>query len=548
MSSRKSLASWKALEAHAKDMKPRHLKELFAQDAQRFDKFSRQLPNVFFDYSKNQIDDNTQALLLDLARECDIESWRDKMFAGDKINITEGRAVLHSALRCQSSAPVLLDGHNVKQDVAAELAKIEEFVGRVRRGDWKGYSGKSIRDVVCIGIGGSNLGPLMVTEALNSYSDGTLNIHYVSNVDGVQVADVLRPLHPESTMFVVSSKTFTTSETMTNAHTAQKWLQAATDCPDASAQHFVAVSTNITAAVSFGVAEENIFTMWDWVGGRFSLWSAIGLPIALFLGFSQFKELLEGACEMDQHFCEAPLEQNGPLLLAMVGVWNGNFLGHQAHALLPYDQSLHRLPAYMQQAEMESNGKSTDFDGNVVDYQTGALIWGEVGINGQHAFYQFMHQGTTIVPADFIGSVEPVEAIEGHHDTLMANYFAQMEALMNGVDAGEIRADLTAKGKTEAEIATLIPHKIHRGNRPTNALLMEKITPRSLGSLIALYESKIFVQGIIWNICSFDQWGVELGKVMATKILPELANDAITGAHDSSTVGLINRYKKNKNA
>lgn len=546
MSSRKSLASWKALEAHAKDMKSRHLKELFAQDSQRFDKFSRQLPNVFFDYSKNQIDDETQALLLDLARECEIESWRDKMFVGEKINITEGRAVLHSVLRDISSEPLLLDGHDVKQDVAAELAKIEDFVGRVRRGEWKGYSGKSIRDVVCIGIGGSNLGPLMVTEALNSYSDGTVNIHYVSNVDGVQVADVLRPLHPESTMFVVSSKTFTTSETMTNARTALKWLQAATDCPGASGKHFVAVSTNITEAVSFGVEEENIFTMWDWVGGRFSLWSAIGLPIALFLGFAKFKELLEGACEMDQHFCDAPLEENGPLLLAMVGVWNGNFLGHQAHALLPYDQSLHRLPAYMQQAEMESNGKSTDWDGNAIDYQTGALIWGEVGINGQHAFYQFLHQGNTIVPADFIGSVEPVESVDGHHDTLMANYFAQMEALMNGVTPDEIRADLSAKGKSEAEIATLIPHKIHRGNRPSNALLMQKITPRSLGSLIALYESKIFVQGIIWNICSFDQWGVELGKVLASQILPELADGAAPGEHDSSTAGLIKRYKEAK--
>lgn len=548
MSSRKSLASWQALEAHAMDMKPRHLKDLFAQDSARFSKFSRQLPNIFFDFSKNQIDDETFAKLLDLARECDVEGWREKMFSAEKINITEDRAVLHSVLRDFKPEPLVLDGENVKQAVSAELDKIEEFVGRVRRGDWKGFSGKSIRDIVCIGIGGSNLGPLMVTEALNSYSDGTLHIHYVSNVDGVQVADVLRALHPETTMFVVSSKTFTTSETMTNARTALKWLQAATPCSDAAAKHFVAVSTNITEAVKFGVAEENIFTMWDWVGGRFSLWSAIGLPIALFLGFAQFKELLDGAFEMDEHFRTAPLAENGPLLLAMVGVWNGNFLGHQAHALLPYDQSLHRLPAYMQQAEMESNGKSTDINGNAVDYQTGALIWGEVGINGQHAFYQFMHQGTTIVPADFIGSVEPVEKVEGHHDTLMANYFAQMEALMNGVTAEEIRADLTAKGKSTAEIDMLIPHKIHRGNRPTNALLMQKITPRSLGSLIALYESKIFVQGIIWNICSFDQWGVELGKMLANKIEPELAEGAITGAHDSSTTGLVNLYKEAKNA
>lgn len=548
MSSRKSLASWQALEAHAMDMKPRHLKDLFAEDSARFSKFSRQLPNIFFDFSKNQIDDETFAKLLDLARECDVEGWREKMFSAEKINITEDRAVLHSVLRDFKPEPLVLDGENVKQAVSAELDKIEEFVGRVRRGDWKGFSGKSIRDIVCIGIGGSNLGPLMVTEALNSYSDGTLHIHYVSNVDGVQVADVLRALHPETTMFVVSSKTFTTSETMTNARTALKWLQAATPCSDAAAKHFVAVSTNITEAVKFGVAEENIFTMWDWVGGRFSLWSAIGLPIALFLGFAQFKELLDGAFEMDEHFRTAPLAENGPLLLAMVGVWNGNFLGHQAHALLPYDQSLHRLPAYMQQAEMESNGKSTDINGNAVDYQTGALIWGEVGINGQHAFYQFMHQGTTIVPADFIGSVEPVEKIEGHHDTLMANYFAQMEALMNGVTAEEIRADLTAKGKSTAEIDMLIPHKIHRGNRPTNALLMQKITPRSLGSLIALYESKIFVQGIIWNICSFDQWGVELGKMLANKIEPELAEGAVTGAHDSSTTGLVNLYKEAKNA
>lgn len=546
MSNRESLASWQALSTHADQMKGRHLKELFAQDAERFSKNSLKLPNVFFDYSKNLITDDTKAKLLDLARECDVESWRDRMFAGEKINITEDRAVLHVALRDQSDNAIMVDGKNVKEDVAAELEKIKGFVSKVRSGGWKGFSGKEITDVVSIGIGGSNLGPLMVSEALKSYSDNRLNVHYVSNVDGVQVADVLRPLNPETTLFVVSSKTFTTSETMTNARTALKWLKAATSDASASAKHFVAVSTNISEATGFGVAEENIFTMWDWVGGRFSLWSAIGLPIALHLGFEQFQELLEGAYEMDKHFCDAPLEENGPALLALAGVWNGNFLGYEAHALLPYDQSLHRLPAYMQQAEMESNGKATSWDGELVDYQTGSLIWGEVGINGQHAFYQFLHQGNTIVPADFIGSVEPVEAVDGHHDTLMANYFAQAEAMMNGVTAEQVRNDLSAKGKSEAEIEMLIPHKIHKGNRPTNSLMMQKISPRSLGSLIALYEHKIFVQGIIWQICSFDQWGVELGKVLANAIEPELAEGAPVGEHDSSTTGLIELYKQSK--
>lgn len=544
MGSRTSLPSWQMLQTQAKQMQTCHLNDLFAKDDQRFDKFSLELPNVLLDYSKNLVTDEVITSLLALAKETDIESWRDKMFAGEKINITEDRAVLHVALRDQSPGETLVDGDNVKQQVSAELAKMEAFVNKVRSGEWKGYSGESITDVVSIGIGGSNLGPLMVTEALHGYADDTLRVHYVSNVDGVHIADTLKPLNPETTLFVVSSKTFTTSETMTNARTALKWLQAATSDADASQKHFVAVSTNVSEVVNFGVAEENIFTMWDWVGGRFSLWSAIGLPIALYLGFEQFEELLEGAFEMDQHFLNAPMAENGPLLLALVGVWNRNFLGHEAHALLPYDQSLHRFPAYMQQAEMESNGKYTDWDGNEVSYPTGSLIWGEVGINGQHAFYQFLHQGKTIVPADFIGSIKPVDEVEGHHNTLMSNYFAQSEALMTGVNADQIRADLLAKGKSEEEIATLIPHKIHQGNRPTNSLLLEKLSPRSLGSLVALYEHKIFVQGVIWQICSFDQWGVELGKVLAKNIESELAQGSPLGEHDASTQNLIERYKR----
>ncbi|WP_286806675.1 glucose-6-phosphate isomerase, partial [Marinimicrobium sp. UBA4209] len=402
------------------------------------------------------------------------------------------------ALRDKSGKPIMVDGKDVRPQVERELNHMRELVTSVRSGEWKGFSGKSITDIVSIGIGGSNLGPLMVTEALSAYSDDTLRTHYVSNVDGFQIAQVLERVNPETTLFIVASKTFTTLETITNANTARAWFLKGGGSESTTSQHFVAVSSNVKKAVEFGVAEKNIFEMWDWVGGRFSLWSTIGLPIALQQGFDAFEELLQGAYEMDRHFCEAPLAENAPVMLALVGIWNRNFLGYPSHALLPYDQCLHRFPAYMQQAEMESNGKSVNWEGETLTYGSVPLIWGEVGINGQHAFYQFLHQGTDIIPADFIGSVKPTIEVEGHHDALMANMFAQTEALMKGIDADQVRADLKAKGMDEARIEEIVAHKVHRGNRPTNTLLMDKVTPRSLGALIALYEHKIFTQGIIW--------------------------------------------------
>lgn len=540
-------SSWQHLAQHAQTLKQAHLKNLFQEDPARFDKFSIELPQFLFDYSKNLITDDTKAGLLALAREAQVENWRNKMFAGEHINATEDRAVMHVALRDRSAKPIMIDGLDVRPAINAELERMRKLSESVRSGQWRGYTGKEISDVVSIGIGGSNLGPLMVTEALNAYSDGRLRMHYVSNVDGVQIAEVLDGLNPETTLFVISSKTFTTLETMTNAKTAEVWFMAAAGDKAAIAKHFVAVSTNRKLVTAFGIAEENIFDMWDWVGGRFSLWSAIGLPIVLSLGFERFEELLQGAYEMDQHFLSAPLEQNAPVMLALVGIWNRNFLGYPAHALLPYDQCLHRFPAYMQQAEMESNGKSVNWAGEALSYASVPLVWGEVGINGQHAFYQMLHQGTDIIPADFIGSVTPNREVAGHHDALMANFFAQSQAMMLGSDADQVRAELTAKGLPEARIAELIPQKIHRGNRPTNTLLLHKVDARSLGALIALYEHKIFVQGIIWGIYSFDQWGVELGKVLATGIQAELAPENTPGSHhDASTRHLIDFYKKHR--
>lgn len=540
-------SSWQHLAQHAQTLKQAHLKNLFQEDPARFDKFSIELPQFLFDYSKNLITDDTKTGLLALAREAQVESWRDKMFAGEHINATEDRAVMHVALRDRSTKPIMIDGLDVRPAINAELERMRKLSESVRSGQWRGYTGKEITDVVSIGIGGSNLGPLMVTEALNAYSDGRLRMHYVSNVDGVQIAEVLDGLNPETTLFVISSKTFTTLETMTNAKTAEVWFMAAAGDKAAIAKHFVAVSTNRKLVTAFGIAEENIFDMWDWVGGRFSLWSAIGLPIVLSLGFERFEELLQGAYEMDQHFLSAPLEQNAPVMLALVGIWNRNFLGYPAHALLPYDQCLHRFPAYMQQAEMESNGKSVNWAGEALSYASVPLVWGEVGINGQHAFYQMLHQGTDIIPADFIGSVTPNREVAGHHDALMANFFAQSQAMMLGSDAEQVRAELTAKGLPEARIAELIPQKVHRGNRPTNTLLLHKVDARSLGALIALYEHKIFVQGIIWGIYSFDQWGVELGKVLATGIQAELAPENTPGSHhDASTRHLIDFYKKHR--
>ena len=536
------LHSWQALVEHANEMKTQHMNDLFTQDNERFSKFSIQLPSLLLDYSKNLITDKTIAHLIDLAKECEVEQWREKMFNGDRINRTEDRAVLHVALRNRDKKPIMLDGKNITLDVEKALEKMHAFTEQVRQGKWLGYSGKRITDIVNIGVGGSNLGPQMVTEALKHYSDHSVQVHYVSNVDGTQIAEVLRPLNPERVLFIVSSKTFTTTETMTNAMTAVNWLTSSSFSKKSVAKHFVAVSANKENAMAFGIDKDNIFDMWDWVGGRFSLWSAIGLPIALDIGFEKFLEVLDGAHEIDEHFCQTPLEQNAPVILALLSVWNCTFLGAQSQAILPYDQHLHMLSAYMQQAEMESNGKSVTWDGEDIDYPTVPSIWGELGINGQHAFYQYLHQSNNVVPADFIGSVESVTPVQGHHETLMANFFAQTEALMSGVNEQQVRDDLAARGHPKSYIDKVAPHKVHKGNRPTNTLLMKRISPKSLGSLIALYEQKIFVQGIVLQICSFDQWGVELGKGLANEIVKELSTNTIKETHDSSTKGLLKYY------
>ena len=500
------------------------------------------------DYSKNLVTQETMDKLFELARETQVDQWRDAMFSGERINRTEDRAVLHTALRNRSKNSVILDGENITEQVEEELQKMEDFVGQVRRGDWLGYNGKPIRHIVNLGVGGSNLGPQMVTEALKNYSDNNIKAHYVSNVDGTQIADVLRPLNPENVLFIVSSKSFSTTETLTNAQTAMKWLVSAAFDEKAIQKHFVAVTAKPEKAKEYGFHEKNIFKMWDWVGGRFSLWSAIGLPIALELGFEKFIELLDGAHEMDQHFLSTPLEQNAPVILALLAVWNTTFLGCQSHAILPYDQTLHMLAEYLQQAEMESNGKSVTWDGEPVDYPTVASIWGGLGINGQHAFYQYLHQSKNVVPADFIGSIESVTPVKGHHETLMANFFAQTQALMCGVNDEQIRADLKAKGRQPEFIDQLAPHKIHSGNRPTNTILLKKLDSWTLGSLIAMYEHKIFVQGILLKICSFDQWGVELGKGLAEKIQQELTRSEVNVEHDSSTKHLIEYYLQNKSS
>ncbi len=544
MPTRQTLSSWTILNQLAKDKKIQHMNTLFAEDSQRFDKFSIELPRLLLDYSKNLIDSETMKHLLELADETEVAQWRSKMFSGEKINTTENRAVLHTALRRQSNEALIVDGENLTEQVKAQLADMEVFVNKVRQGHWLGYSGKRITDIVNIGVGGSNLGPQMVTEALKHYSDNSVNVHYVSNVDGAQIVEILRPLNPEKVLFIVSSKTFTTAETMTNAKTAINWLTSFSFDQKSVAKHFVAVTANKENAMSFGIDEENIFDMWDWVGGRFSLWSGIGLPIALDIGFEQFKVLLQGANEMDEHFLNAPLKDNMPVIMALISVWNTTFLGAQSQAILPYDQTLHMLSAYLQQAEMESNGKSVSWDGSEIDYATVPTIWGEVGINGQHAFYQYLHQSNNVVPADFIGSIASVTPVAGHHEVLMANFFAQTQALMSGVNEEQVRADLKAKGRTDDYIDTVAPHKVHKGNRPTNTILLKRIDPATLGNLIAAYEHKIFVQGIILQICSFDQWGVELGKGLAANIQKELETDANLDNHDCSTRNLMNYYKK----
>ena len=518
------------------------IKALFAQDPDRFNKFSVLFEDILFDYSKNRINDETMALLIQLAKECKLDEAIKAMFNGEKINETESREVLHIALRNQSNTSILADGKDVMPEVNAVLAKMEKFSNAIISGEWKGYTGKSITDVVNIGIGGSDLGPVMVTEALKHYKT-RLNLHFVSNVDGTHIAETLKAVNPETTLFLVASKTFTTQETMSNANTARDWFlkQGATEAD--IAKHFAALSTNAKDVAAFGIDTENMFEFWDWVGGRYSLWSAIGLSISLGIGFENFKQLLAGAHATDKHFSTVPFEENVPVILGMLGVWYINFFGAETQAILPYDQYLHRFAAYFQQGDMESNGKYVDRNGEIVMYETGPVIWGEPGTNGQHAFYQLIHQGTKLIPSDFIAPAQSLNPLGDHHPILLSNFFAQTEALMNGKDEEEVVAELTKAGKTHEQIAKLAPFKVFEGNRPTNSILLKKVTPYSLGSLIAVYEHKIFVQGIIWNIFSFDQWGVELGKQLAQKIQPELKGNDAVNSHDSSTNGLINQYK-----
>ena len=543
MSSLTHSSCWQALARHVKDMQTVRMLDLFTADPGRFERFSLRFEDFLVDYSKNRITEETLGLLLALARQAGVEERRDLMFAGKRINVTENRAVLHVALRNRSSRPMLVDGVDVMPAVNRVLEQMREFCGSVRSGAWKGYSGEAITDVVNIGIGGSDLGPQMVTEALRPYSSDTLRVHFVSNVDATHIAEALKGLRPDTTLFVVASKTFTTQETIANACTAREWLLASARDPAAIARHFVALSTNAAAVRAFGIDPGAMFEFWDWVGGRYSLWSAIGLSIALAIGMDRFEELLAGAHAMDEHFRTAPLERNIPVVLALLGVWYIDFFGAESHAVLPYDQYLHRFPAYLQQADMESNGKGVTRSGARVDYPTGPILWGEPGTNGQHAFYQLIHQGTRVIPADFIAAVESHNPLGQHHALLLSNFFAQTEALMRGKSEEEVRRELQEAGLTGEALEKLVPHKLFDGNRPTNSILCRLLTPRALGTLIALYEHKIFVQGIVWDVNSFDQWGVELGKQLAGKILPELQSPGRVEAHDSSTNGLINYYK-----
>ena len=536
--------AWSKLKEHYLKSKDIHMKDLFASEPERFNRYHIRFDDILVDYSKNRITDETLKLLLELARESGVQKAMGDMFTGEKINETEDRAVLHIALRNRSNSPIYVDDQNVMPQVNAVLQKMEKFSEKIRSGGWKGYSGRRISDIVNIGIGGSDLGPVMVTEALRPYADGGVCVHFVSNIDATHLTETLKKLNPATTLFMIASKTFTTQETMTNALSAREWLLKEAGDQRHVARHFVALSTNAEKVEEFGIDRENMFEFWDWVGGRYSLWSAIGLSIACYIGFDNFSALLEGAHKMDRHFSEMPLEQNIPVILALIGIWYNNFFGAATEAILPYDQYMHRFPAYFQQGNMESNGKSTSRDGKRVDYQTGPIIWGEPGTNGQHAFYQLIHQGTKFVPADFLAPAVSHNPLGEHHEILLSNFFAQTEALMNGKTSEEVDAELKAAGKSAPEIEKLTPHKIFTGNRPTNSILFKKLTPKTLGSLIAMYEHKIFVQGVIWNIFSFDQWGVELGKQLARRILPEIKNDAPVHSHDASTNGLINAFKE----
>lgn len=550
MSSLTQYPVWQKLCHHQQAMSAIHMRDLFAKDANRFSKYSLKFSDLLLDYSKHRIDDKTLPMLMQLAREANIEGWRDRMFAGNKINITENRAVLHTALRNRSNTPVMVDGKDVMPDVNAVLAHMRQFSDSVRNGSWLGYSGKRITDIVNIGIGGSDLGPVMVCEALKPYATPDLRAHFVSNIDGAHLMETLKVCDPETTLFIVASKTFTTQETMTNAHSARTWFLESAKDEAHIAKHFVALSTNVKAVQDFGIDTANMFAFWDWVGGRYSLWSAIGLSIALYVGMDNFEDMLTGAHEMDNHFKSAPLEQNMPVIMAMIGIWYNNFFHVDSQAILPYDQGMARFPAYLQQADMESNGKFIDRQGSRVKYKTGSVIWGEPGTNGQHAFYQLIHQGTQIVPCDFLMPVHSHYAIGkhgyAHHKILLANFLAQTQSLMLGKTKEQARAELEGQGLTGEALENLLPHKVFEGNRPTTSIMFNKLTPNTLGKLIALYEHKIFVQGIIWNINSFDQWGVEYGKQIAQQILPQLTNDEIIGDYDSSTNGLINYTKAQK--
>ncbi len=538
-------AAWTLLQEHYKNqMQHQQMKALFEQDEHRFKQFSLQFQNIFFDYSKNIINNTTLQLLLQLAEECKLKDAITAQFNGEKINETEHRAVLHTALRNKSNQPIMLDGEDISINIKKVLQQMESFCNKVHSGDWKGYSGKKIKYIVNIGIGGSDLGPVMVTEALKPYWINGIETYFVSNVDGTHITETFKKINAEETLFLIASKTFTTQETMTNAHSARDWFLSVAKDEQHIAKHFVALSTNEKAVVNFGIDKENMFEFWDWVGGRFSLWSAIGLSIALTIGYKNFDDLLQGAFEVDEHFRMESFDKNIPVIMALLGIWYVNFFKANSEAILPYDQYMHRFAAYLQQANMESNGKSVDRNGNEINYKTGPVIWGEPGTNGQHAFYQLIHQGTVLIPCDFIAPAISHNNLGDHHQKLISHFFAQTEALLNGKTNEEVVAELKAQRMTEQEIEALTPFKVFTGNKPTNTFLIKKITPKTLGSLLAFYEHKIFVQGIIWNIYSYDQWGVELGKQLANSILPELQTQTEINSHDSSTNGLMNKFKE----
>ncbi|MCD4818386.1 MAG: glucose-6-phosphate isomerase [Candidatus Cloacimonetes bacterium] len=536
--------NWKQLTEHFKEMKKTEMKTLFQCDDQRFTKFSLKFGDILFDFSKNIIKEETLQLLLELAKEVDLKDAIEKMFAGDRINETENRAVLHTALRNRSDTLIFFEKKNIMPEINAVLEQMKKFSEKIINGEWKGFTGKPVSDIVNIGIGGSDLGPVMVTEALKPYKKPNINIHFVSNVDGTHIAEILKKLDQETTLFMIASKTFTTQETMTNANSARDWFLKTAKDDKFVKKHFVAISTNKTGVEKFGIDPKNMFVFWDWVGGRYSLWSAIGLSIACSIGYENFEQLLTGAFEMDEHFKHSEFSKNIPVIMALLGIWYNNFFGADSQAILPYDQYLHRFAAYFQQGDMESNGKCIDRNGNEINYQTGPIIWGEPGTNGQHAFYQLIHQGTKLIPCDFLAPAISHNPIRDHHQILLSNFFAQTEALINGKTKEEVVAELQNSGKTDEEIKKIAPFKVFKGNKPTNSILFKKMSPKILGNLIAMYEHKIFVQGIIWNIYSFDQWGVELGKQLAQQILPELKNKEKISNHDSSTNGLINEYKQ----